>query len=263
MKEVGRISIRVMPDTSKFRQRLRESLRQIENREEVTVGVGLDASGAKAHMRVLMAELKAQAARGVDVSVGIDRNHLAALAGSLSRGMADIGSQAGKAFSSGLSAGIDTAGGAGKSGLAGAVGIGALVAAVAALLAPAIAAVSTALVSLPGVITAAVVPIGALALGMDGLKKAAAQLAAPLDHLKQVMTRKTQDVFTPIFAKLQGLFPTLAAQLPKVTEGMGSIANSIVGAVSSATGLSRIGDIIKNVAAIRSLNLWIVLTIWR
>lgn len=247
-REVGRISIRVVPDTSKFRRRLRESLSEIEKREEATIQVGLDPSGAKAHFRELMASLKATAARGVQVSVDIDRHRMANLASGIAGALSNIGQDAGKAFSSGLSAGMNTAGGAGKSGLAGVAGMGALVAAIAALIAPAIAVVSTALVSLPGLITAAVVPIGALALGMDGLKKAAAQLAEPLAKLKEVMAKKTEDVFTPILAKLKDVFPTLSAQLPKVTQGLGNMASSVVNTVTSAQGLDRIRFIIGDIS---------------
>jgi hypothetical protein len=74
-QEVGRISIRVMPDTTKFRQDLKKKLEAIEKSIKATipVDVDLDAAGAKAHMRELMADLKAQCVSSSDLAPGSAR----------------------------------------------------------------------------------------------------------------------------------------------------------------------------------------------
>lgn len=73
-KEVGRISIRVVPDTSKFRRELQAKLQEIEKtvRATIPVDVDLNAAGAKAKMAALMTALKAQAAKGVSIKTKTD-----------------------------------------------------------------------------------------------------------------------------------------------------------------------------------------------
>lgn len=224
--EVGRISVRVLPDTSRFRRDLKGQLERIEQsaRGTVQVDVELDSGGAQAHMRELMARLKAQAAKGVNVRVGVDGN-------AISRGLANIGN--------------------GITGALGNVNPGsiALIAAAAALAAPALALVSGALVSLPALLTAAVVPIAAVALGLDGLKKAAEVLKEPLDGLKATMSTAFQEKFTPVFERLRGIFPLLNAELPKVTQGLADMAGALVDSVTSAPGMDKIRNTIGNIGA--------------
>jgi hypothetical protein len=224
-KEVGRISIRVVPDTGNFRRDLKRQLDAIEKevRATVNVDVNLDAAGAKARMRTLMAELKAQAARGVKVNVGVDG------AGALSRGLANLGN--------------------GLSGALGSVNPASilLVVAAASLLAPALALVSGALVGLPALLAAVAVPAGAVALGLDGLKRAAGTLAPDLDALKATMSARFEETFTPVFQRLKSIFPALAQELPKVTEGLATLAGGLVDAVTSEKGMASIRNTIGNI----------------
>ena len=102
--EVGQVSVRVSPNTSKFRRELYAYLKSLKNRsvvkvdvepdlkkfrktlreylngltsDAVKVGVQLDKGNAKAELRALIGELKAQAATAdVDVPIGVDHNGL-------------------------------------------------------------------------------------------------------------------------------------------------------------------------------------------
>lgn len=221
-QEVGRISIRVVPNTSRFRADLQRQLSAIEKevRATVDVDVNLDEDGVKARMRATMAELRAQAARGVDVRVGVDKSMLSRLS--------SLGGGGGGGFG-GLSHGL------------------LITAAVAAFAAPALALVSGVLVTLPALITAAVVPIAALALGMDGLKKAAEVLKDPLAELKATMSDSFQERFTPIFQKLRDIFPVLRQEMPKIATGLGDMAQAFVDSVTSEKGMDAIRSTISNI----------------
>lgn len=64
-REVGRVSIRVVPDTSKFREQLK---RQLSNMEDVKVGIDIDGNGLREKVQ---AEAK-KAAAGVKAEVKLD-----------------------------------------------------------------------------------------------------------------------------------------------------------------------------------------------
>lgn len=238
--EVARISVKVSPDTRNFRRELKHTLDEIEARNKLHIEAKLDTAGLGASMRSNMAELQAQAAKGihVDVEVDLDRNRLQRLASDMSKQLADAGSKAGKSLGSGMQGGIS----------GGPAGIAAIAVGVVGLLAPAVALASTALATLPGLVTAIAAPVAAITLGIDGLKKAAEQLKAPVDHLKVVMSKSAEDTFTPVLAKLKALFPALEAALPSVTQGLGKMADSLASTVTSGDGMRKIIGTIQGIA---------------
>ncbi|QXN74500.1 tape measure protein [Mycobacterium Phage PetiteSangsue] len=122
------------------------------------------------------------------------------------------------------------------------------IAAVTPLISGLLGAVTTAIVSLPGLITAVLVPIGALALGMDGLKKAAEVLKGPFDDLKATMSSAVEERFTPVFEKLREIFPSLKDTLPGVTDGLAAMAQSFTDVVTSPQGMEKIRGIINDIA---------------
>lgn len=246
-KNVGRVTVKVSPDTKGFRKELERDLER-QTRDAVEVKVDLDRTSFRDAMLELKARLDAQSPR-VKIGAEVDRNTALNSLKALGPKLSKAAEQAGEQVSTGFQAGMGTAGGFSKQGLAGMAGIAALGALIASVLAPAIALASGALAAVPGLITSLLVPIGALTLGIDGLKKAAEQLKAPFDQLKAVMSKKTEDVFTPILGKLKDVFPTLTAQLPKVIDGLGAMAKSVVDTATSAQGLDRIRWTIGNIAA--------------
>ena len=66
-KEVGAVTIRVSPDTSKFRRELERELKGIAKEVTVTIPVKLDAKGVKAQLAAIKKDLASL--RGVDISV--------------------------------------------------------------------------------------------------------------------------------------------------------------------------------------------------
>ena len=110
----------------------------------------------------------------------------------------------------------------------------AILAAVALFAAPLIGLVTAAVMALPGLIALVAAPIGALALGMDGLKYAAEQVKVPFENLKEAMSAKTAEVFTPIFESLIPLMEHLEVPLQKVVDGLGVFTTGITEALLAA-----------------------------
>lgn len=268
MTEVGRVSVRVTPDTEGFRSALRRQLEKEARDEKTPVNLDLDTGAAAAKLKAfqaamrnteikakadfdtgftkvkfdkLMATLRAEAARDIKIKVDLDRSSLDRVTNSLGQGLSKIGDKVAGVFDG-------KSGGGGLGGLGSFADTAALVAAVAALAAPALALISGLVTTLPAALATLLVPIGAVALGLDGLKKAAEVLAPDLAALKATMSQRFQDVFTPILTKLRDVFPVLAASLPAVADSLGKVAQSVVDTVTSASGLDRIKNTIGNIA---------------
>lgn len=271
-KEVGRVSVRVVPDTSDFRTRLRQQLaglndikvkvdidrsdlqRQLdEMRLRVNVQAKLDRAGLRAQLQSLNgSNIKVQAeidratlhasllaffashvytvrARA-DVDVRIDRNRIQSQLGGL---FANLGGAGG-----GLG-GIFTSGGGDFTMIAKVVAV--IVAA-----APAIALVSSLLAGLPSLLGAAGVMAGTLALGMDGIKRAAEQFTPVLDRMKQSISNTFETELTPIFARLAESMGTWEPTLNRTAVAMSGIVRSFSDVVTSSAGMATINQIIEN-----------------
>lgn len=208
----------------RFRADVKRELEAVENslEGEVNVNADVNTSAAMASFDRFMARLRAKAAKGVTVNTNFS-------------GLGGGGGFGGSALASGFASPnmlVNVA----------------KFAAIAGLIAPALALATGLLATIPALISAIAVPIAALALGFDGIKKAAETLAPEVKALKEVMTQKFQDVFTPVFDKLRGIFPTLMQSLPRVAESLGTIAQAFVDTITSGSGLKKIEGIIGNIA---------------
>lgn len=279
-REVGRISIRVVPDTDGFRRALKRQLESITKGLEAKVNVDPDVKGfrqkvnaatkglddAKVKVNVdknseilkkngfftddtiklkldpkfdYMLRERLKRIAPVKVSVEPDIRTFRSRVGSALRGIFEqkSGPGAGRAFG-GLGAFADSF---------------VLVAAVAAILAPALALVSGALIALPAAIAGVMVPIGVLALGMEGIKKAAKSLAAPLGSLKKVVSDTFESRLTPVFKQLATVFPSLERSMPTVANGLSDMAKAFVDTVSSGPGMAKLNGTIENIGKALSL----------
>jgi len=142
---------------------------------------------------------------GTAISVGLSISRMIALAGVLSAG---IGLLAGAALAAG----------------------GAITAAVAGL---------------PVVLSAVIAPIGAIALGFDGIKKAAEVLHPQINDLTKALSGLAEKVFIPVFEALKPIFPVLQRGLEAVIVSTAAFARSLVGVVTSAQGLGNIERAIR------------------
>lgn len=78
-KEAGRVHVRVLPDTSDFRQRLKQYLGMLEKYTKLSVKLDLDTTGVNARLRELTHD------RNVRVNVFADTAEAAARIAALTR----------------------------------------------------------------------------------------------------------------------------------------------------------------------------------
>ena len=217
--EVGRISIRVVPNTDRFRQELRAQLQGIENSVRCRIDVEPDLSGFRERIRAATSNLP-----DARIRVDVDRSALNRLGRDIE--------------------------GIGRIGAGGFLGVGRgllVVAAAAAFAAPALALISGVLTTLPGIIAAVATPIAAIVLGLDGIKAAASRVGPDLDRLKAIMSARFEEKLTPVFEKLREVFPTLEQSMPKVADGLAAMAQAFTDSVTSKEGLAGIQETISNI----------------
>ena len=230
--EVARISVKVSPDTSKFRSELKRQLEAIEKglgaKLQVDVDVDPDTKGFRTKVK---AQTEAATA-GVKAKVKVEPE-TAGFAARMKEAFKKITSTLTEApnFGSGINL----------------TGYLVIAAALAAVLAPLAGLITSLLLALPGLISLIATPIAALSLGIDGLAKAAETLKAPFDELRNTMSQKVQEQFTPVFEQLRAIFPTLAASMPIVTQGMADIAGAIAGVVTDPKNMQLIGQVIGQI----------------
>jgi phage-related protein len=201
-------------------------------------------------------DLKARVeALKVPVKVEVDRRSLSRTLGSITAGIANslssfmatakIGAQAVQSDLAGLAKGFrGAANAASRFGEAGAI-----VAAVLAFTAPALSLLTGALVAAPAALAAFAVPAGAIALGLEGIKKAAETAAPALEKLKAAVSDTFATDLLPGFEEIRDRL------LPGITEGMKGVAaslstmfNGVVDTLASPEGLNNIQTTIDNVA---------------
>ncbi|NOR99394.1 phage tail protein [Mycobacteroides abscessus] len=230
-REVGRVSVRVVPDTDGFRRSLKRQLESIVKGVEAKINVNPDVSGFRQKVNASVKGMRTEVAVVPDVKTF--RGRVKEMLSGVGDSLASI-----KAPSFGF--GINATGYA-------------LIASAISLLSPVIVgllgALTTGLLALPGLITAVVAPIGALVLGLDGLKKAAGVLEKPFKELRDTMSAKVEEQFTPVFEKLKDIFPTLKAALPSVTQGLADMAKSFADVLTNPANLAKLDQTIRNIAS--------------
>ncbi|OHT67765.1 hypothetical protein [Mycobacteroides chelonae] len=318
-KEVGRISVRVVPNTNKFRARLKEQLEEIEKGESVDVDVNADMDAAKvlAKFKAMMKAMREQAAKGVPVEPKVKpesatreldsfqkrllselnkstqkieakipltvdgekfrrqlaqhvknvetriRANIPVEFGAANKYRSDLGAEikqlqkiSGEAeqsrsrFSRLTTSLRELGSGFGNAlGNIRPFGIGLLgIVAIASLLAPALALLTGVLLSIPALIAAIALPIGAVALGMDGIKNAAKTLAPEVEKLKAAMSSRFEERLTPVFERMKAIFPVLQENMPKLADSLSSVFSSMTSVLTGDKGRSQIENIINNVA---------------
>lgn len=116
------------------------------------------------------------------------------------------------------------------------------------LAAPAVAAVGTALLGVPGALMAILGPVAAVALGFQGIKQAAQVMVPALDALKARLSATFAAGLTPVFQRIADvLLPGVAAGLDHIARGLVSNAAAITGVVTSARGMGLIQAILANI----------------
>lgn len=218
--EVGRVSVRVVPDLSKFRKTLKMELEKIERDLKVEIPVEFDVRRALRSAAVLKRRLDS-----LDRDISIDAR------------FKDLGKQITKVG--------DSAGNAGGQilGMSRYMAIGL---AVALLLAPALGLISTLIAGLPSLLFLAGAGFAAVALGMDGIKKAAEVLKPSVEKLKASLSATFERTMGPVFEQLKSVFPTLEGGLQRVAVGISQMAGAFTEVITSKQGLRDIQQILFN-----------------
>ncbi|HVV11575.1 hypothetical protein [Amycolatopsis sp.] len=121
-----------------------------------------------------------------------------------------------------------------------------LAVAVFAVAAPLIGLVAGLIAGLPSLLAAAGAGFAAIALGMDGIKKAASVFGPSVDKLKATLSATFEKGLTPVFKQLNKIFPTLQTGLNQVAQGLIPLAQGFTNVVTSASGMKQIQDILSN-----------------
>lgn len=273
-KEVGRLSIRVVPDMDGFREKVeaeargagkdvripvdadtREARRKIDEIKDekgrAVVDLDADTRGVREKIKAETSGIRAK------VHVDVDESELQRIKNRIRN--SDRG---GDPVRSGFLGGAGFAAMLGNikipdiapnfMGLGGFASIGLIVAAL-SLLAPALALVSQALVGLPALVSGFALPLGVAALGFKGIKKALDdsgilkddqefdKKGKPKGKAKQglgTVLKELQDQVSDVFATgLKPVFQQIAGVIPELARGLPFVAQ---GLVHMAQGLGNI-----------------------
>jgi hypothetical protein len=108
-------------------------------------------------------------------------------------------------------------------------------------------ALSTAISTIPAAIGLIGVPIAAVALGLEGIKKAASRLEPEFTKLKGTISEVFADGLTPVFERLRGIFPLLTTGLKGVAGSLVGLADDMSRFVTSAGRMAQIEVILNRV----------------
>jgi hypothetical protein len=284
--EVGRVSVRVVPNLDDFRSKVKKELEEVENME-AQVQISLDLEKFKAQIEEVKALLKSISDETVNVK--IDRDGGVAKVEESLKGAASEAAKLGKGLKNALGDGDDTtrrmsklsnvvesfgnfvqraAGQAGQ--LAGQLGgqladsarsFGSsltqmivqlviwipLLAAAAAGITFLVGAIAAGLGALPALIVGIGAPIAALVLGFDGVKAAAKQLSPELDHLKSTLSNTFEKSLTPVFKELKSIFPVLERGLNGVAVATSGFIGELVKVVTAKDNMKLLETALGNV----------------
>jgi hypothetical protein len=101
-------------------------------------------------------------------------------------------------------------------------------------------AIGAALGGLPVLLAGIAGPVAAVALGMDGIKRAAQQLSPHVEALRTSLSATFEHEMLPVFDRLHAVFPVLERGLNAIAVSVSRFAGGLVDVVTSADGLRHI-----------------------
>lgn len=250
---VAKIDLQVDPKSKKsWRDDINEELSNLRGLA-INLTPRLDEQGTR-DLRARVAALK------VPIEVEVDRNSIVRAFGAIKSGVGSLSKVAIKGVDDGLQAMGSAALAAGKGFIK--LGENGMIAvAVLGLIAPALALISGALVTLPAIMAAVLFPIGAIALGMDGIKKAAenaglfsdsngdkeggGSIGAALDAIKKKVNDTFENGLKPAFESIGKIVNDTGFQdaLGGVAQGLSDAFGGVTSALEKSKGaLANIGS---------------------
>ncbi|MGH3921344.1 MAG: phage tail protein [Pseudonocardiaceae bacterium] len=109
----------------------------------------------------------------------------------------------------------------------------------------AMGAVTAAVAGLPVVLTTLIAPIAAVALGMDGITRAAQTLSPEIAALRAALSTVLEHEFAIVFERLRPVFPVLQHGLMGVAVSVGHFARDLANVATSADGLRDVESAIR------------------
>lgn len=282
--EVGRVSVKVVPDVDGFRDKVKKELEEVE-KMSADVTVELDLTKFKAQIEEIKLLLKSIGDETVNVNVNknggvgglaADTKKAAAEAKKLAQNMKEaLGdgeehrvSRISRAIE-GLAGLLQKTGSAvvdlGSKGLSqlgdGFKSVGGSIAGMIAqlviwipLIAGLIGAVTflvgflaAGLLTLPAILFGILGPLAAVVLGFEGIKKAAQTLKPELDALKKRLSDTFAKELKPLFESIKKIFPTISNGLNSIATGVSKFVTELSKVFTSAEGVERLAKAFQNV----------------
>jgi phage-related protein len=228
---VGRVSVKVVPDTSDFRRDLLRELKTAVKGIKVEIPVQVNAKTALAQLKVLDSILK-KVDRTVTPVVNLKTNTDKGGLETLNKNLDTLKKNTDRA-SDGFT----------RMSHAALIGVAVLL-----LAAPVIALVATLLAGLPSLLLALLAPIAAISLGAEGFAKAAEKFAPTVERLKKSLSANFQEGLTPVFERLNKLAPVLDKGLNQVADSVIHILDQLSLLVTAPETMQQLATILSNVA---------------
>jgi len=224
--------------------------------QKVNIEVDVDGAAAAAgELAAVEAAADRLDGRDVNIDVNVDRDRV----GTAGRLLSGVGS----AFT-GITRAASAAGGfiadfgeklgdlAPQVGgvVGGIVKLGAVTTAVAAVgmgIAGAYGAAATAIAAVPGAAALVVAPVAAVALGMDGIKKAAAVLTPQIQAMKAAVSDTFEKGLAPAMQNIAKILPTVQTGMVGIAKAMSGAATEVTGFLSQSENLGKLQGIFTNV----------------
>lgn len=282
--EVGRVSVKVVPDVDGFREKVKKELEQVE-KMQADVELTLDLTKFKAQIEEAKLLLKSIGDETVNINVnkngGIaavsaETKKAATEAKKLAQNLKDAlgdGEQhkvsrftqlmqsfgetitktgqsvldlSGKVAGQ-LAEGLKSVGGSLFSMIIQITVWVPLILGIIGLVTFLVGFLAAALLTLPALLFGILGPLAAIAAGFDGIKKAAKTLKPELDALKKRLSDTFAKELKPLFESIKGIFPVISDGLNNIAIGVSRFVTELAKVFTSADGVEALAAAFKNV----------------
>ncbi|UVK64328.1 tape measure protein [Mycobacterium phage Ghoulboy] len=210
-------------DGEKLRRDLRAEVEAIEREIEAEIPVDLELAAAqRAKIKAAIESIRAR------VPVDVDTKKL----GRFNQFARNWGNFALPNFGTGINP----------------AGYAVILGAILAVAAPLVGLITTAFLSLPGLIALIATPLAAVTLGLEGFKRAAEKIKPQFEDLQKSMSAVAETKFTPIMQQIaDNIFPMLKRSLPSVIDGLRNMSQGVINAITEPVGAQRVENTIRNI----------------
>jgi phage-related protein len=117
-----------------------------------------------------------------------------------------------------------------------------------AAIAPLLGVIGGLIIAFPALATVGVAALGAIALGMDGIKRAFKPLEDDLTRLKTAVSASFESALAPAVAKLPALFAAVQPGIQGMATALGGTVTQLVNMVTQGENLAKIRDLFQQTA---------------